>query len=93
MVDVNDNFIEITDDDGTVIKCALYDIIEFENKQYALLLEADTDEEDPEVVLMRYTEEGEESFFETIDDDEEFERVSNYIESLDVEEDIDDDNE
>ena len=34
-----------------------------------------------------------ESFFETIDDDEEFERVSNYIESLDVEEDIDDDNE
>ena len=93
MVDVNDNFIEITDDDGTVIKCALYDIIEFENKQYALLLEADTDEEDPEVVLMRYTEEGEESFFETIDDDEEFERVSNYIESLDTEEDIDDDNE
>ncbi len=93
MVDANDSFIEITDDDGTVIKCALYDIIEFENKQYALLLEADTEEEDPEVVLMRYTEEGEESFFETIDDDEEFERVSNYIESLDVEEDIDDDNE
>ncbi|MGN0031293.1 MAG: DUF1292 domain-containing protein [Candidatus Gastranaerophilaceae bacterium] len=93
MVDANDNFIEITDEDGTVIKCALYDIIEFENKQYALLLEAGTDEEDPEVVLMRYTEEGEESFFETIDDDEEFERVSNYIESLDTEEDIDDDNE
>ncbi len=35
-----ENIIEITDDDGTVIKCELYDIIEFEGKQYALLVEA-----------------------------------------------------
>lgn len=34
---------------------------------------------------MRYTEEGEESYFETIDDDDEFERVSEYIENLDTE--------
>lgn len=85
MAEEIDNIIEITDDDGTVIKCELYDIIEFENKQYALLVEADSDEEDPEVVLMRYTEEGEESYFETIDDDEEFEKVSEYIESLETE--------
>ena len=31
------------------------------------------------------TEEGEESYFETIDDDDEFERVSEYIENLDTE--------
>lgn len=80
-----DNLIEITDDDGTVIKCELYDIIEFEGKQYALLVETDSEDEEPEVVLMRYTEEGEESYFETIDDDEEFEKVSEYIESLDTE--------
>lgn len=85
MAEELDNIIEITDDDGTVIKCELYDIIEFENKQYALLVEADSDEEDPEVVLMRYTEEGEESYFETIDDDKEFEKVSKYIESLETE--------
>lgn len=85
MAEELDNIIEITDDDGTVIKCELYDIIEFENKQYALLVEADSDEEEPEVVLMRYTEEGEESYFETIDDDEEFEKVSEYIESLETE--------
>lgn len=84
MTEENENLIEITDDDGTVIKCELYDIVEFENKQYALLLEADSEEEEPEVVLMRYTEEGEESYFETIEDDEEFERVSEYIESLDT---------
>ena len=50
-----ENIIEITDDDGTVIKCELYDIVEFEGKQYALLVEADSKEEEPEVVLMRYT--------------------------------------
>lgn len=85
MAEEIDNLIEITDDDGTVIKCELYDIIEFEGKQYALLVETDSEDEEPEVVLMRYTEEGEESYFETIDDDEEFEKVSEYIESLDTE--------
>ncbi len=80
-----DNIIEITDDDGTVIKCELYDIIEFEGKQYALLTESESADEEPELVLMRYTEEGEESYFETIDDDDEFEKVSEYIESLDTE--------
>lgn len=95
MADENENLIEITDDDGTVIKCELYDIIEFEDKRYALLVEVnDEDEEiDPEVVLMRYVEEGEESYFETIDDDDEFERVSDYIESLSPEENNDDDEE
>lgn len=81
-----ENIIEITDDDGTVIKCELYDIIEFEGKQYALLVEAGTEEEEPEVVLMRYTEEGEEVFFETIDDDKEFEKVQEYIENLEYDE-------
>lgn len=88
-----ENIIEITDDDGTVIKCELYDIIEFEGKQYALLVEADSEEEEPEVVLMRYSEEGEEVFFETIDDDDEFEKVQEYIENLEYDEEGDDQDE
>lgn len=93
MPEENDNLIEIIDEDGTTIKCELYEIIEFEGKQYALLTEANSEEEDPEIVLMRYLEEGEDSYFETIDDDEEFERVSQYIENLEeeAEEDLDDD--
>jgi uncharacterized protein YrzB (UPF0473 family) len=84
--ELENNIIEVTDDEtGEVIKCELYDIIEFENKQYALLVEAEAAEEEAEVVLMRYSEVGEESYFETIDDDDEFEKVSNYIESLDTE--------
>ena len=82
-----ENIIEITDEDGDVIKCELYDILEFEGKQYALLIEADNEEDDPEVVLMRYTEEGEEVYFETIDDEDEFNRVQDYIESYEPEDD------
>ncbi|MBR1461007.1 DUF1292 domain-containing protein [bacterium] len=82
MAEEENNIIEITDDEGNTIKCELYDIIEFENNQYAVLIEAETEEENPEMVLMRYTEEDGESYFETIEDDEEFEKVSEYIESL-----------
>lgn len=85
MVEELDNTIEIIDDDGTTIKCELYDIVEFDGKQYAVLAEKDSEDEEPELVLMRYTEEGEESYFETIDNDDEFERVSEYIENLDTE--------
>jgi hypothetical protein len=81
--ELENNIIEVTDDEtGEVISCELYDILEFEGKQYALLVEADVPEEEADVVLMRYSEVGEESYFETIDSDEEFEKVSNYIESL-----------
>ncbi|MBQ8460222.1 DUF1292 domain-containing protein [bacterium] len=91
-----DSIIEITDDDGSVIRCELFDIIEFEGKNYALLAEVDSTEEgeEPEIVLMRFTEEGEEEvYFETIDDDEEFERVQAYIESLPVAEEDEEDEE
>ena len=85
-IEEENNIIEVTDDDGSVIKCELYDIIEFEEKQYALLVEVSEkeNEDEPELVLMRLVENGDsdEVFFETIEDDEEFERVQAYIESL-----------
>ena len=100
-----DNLIEITDEAGNVIKCELYDIVEFEGKQYAVLAEADESglvSEDPELVLMKYSEEGGSSYFETISDDDEFERVTEYIDTLDYDdeeyydydyEDVEDDSE
>ncbi len=89
MAEEND-IIEITDEDGNVIKCELYDIVEVEGKQYAVLAEEGADEEETELVLMRMFENGDsdEVFFETIDDDDEFEKVQEYIESL-AEEEID----
>ena len=83
MTEEENNLIEITDDEGNTIKCELFDIIEFEGNQYALLLEEGSD--DSEMAVMKYSEENGESFFETIEDDEEFEKVSNYIENMDDE--------
>ena len=52
-----DNIIETIDEDGEVIKFELFDVIEFEEKEYALLLpvgvEVDEDSDESEMVLMR----------------------------------------
>lgn len=79
------DLIETVDEDGNPITFQLFDVIEFENKEYALLLPFDEDDEsdESEMVLMRLiTEDNDEYSFETIDDEEEFEAVAEYIESF-----------
>ena len=77
------NFVELCDEDGNITKCEVYDIVDFEDKTYAMLLPLDEEnEEDPELIVLEYIEEGEECFFQNIDDEEEFDRVCEYIESL-----------
>ena len=87
-IEDKDNLVETVDEDGNVITFRLFDIIEFENKEYALLLPADSDddEEDSEIVIMKLIKKDEEYSFETIDSDEEFDRVSSYLEELSEEE-------
>ena len=77
-----DQIIETIDENGNVIKFELFDIVEVDEQEYALLLPVDEEEESTEVVLMRLSKEGEEYLFETIDDDEEFEKVAAYVESM-----------
>lgn len=77
--------IETIDEEGNPVRFELYNIIEFEGKDYALLLPKD-DEESQDLILMEIIIDGENYSFETIEDDEEFERVSEYIESLEDEE-------
>ena len=77
--------IETIDEEGNPVKFELYNIIEFEDKDYALLRPLES-EDTEEFVLMEIVADGEEYSFETIEDDEEFERVSEYIESLEDEE-------
>ena len=77
------NFVELCDEEGNITKCEVYDIVDFEGKTYAMLLPLEEDnEEDPELIVLEYLEEGEECYFQNIDDEEEFERVCDYIESL-----------
>lgn len=81
-----DQIIETIDENGNVIKFELFDIVEVDEQEYALLLPVDDEEEEStEVVLMRLSKEGEEYLFETIDDDEEFEKVAAYVESMEDE--------
>lgn len=84
MTEVNDDqIIETVTEDGETVQFKLFDIIEFEEKEYALLLPLeDEDNEDAELVLMQLTKEGDDYIFETIEDDEEFDKVYDYIESF-----------
>lgn len=84
--DDKDNIVETVNEDGNVINFKLFDIIEFENKEYALLLPVESEEDEDELVIMRLVKDEEEYSFETIDDDDEFDRVSEYLEELGEEE-------
>ncbi len=91
MAEEENNLIELTDEDGNVIKCALYDIIDFEGKQYAILADMSHSEDDMyDTIIVTYTEEDGTSYFETIEDDEEFDRVSEYVDKILDEEDLED---
>ena len=88
MADEELNLVELTDEEGNVTSCEIYDIVEFEGKTYAMLLPVEESEEDPELIVLEYVEEGEDGTFVSIEDEDEFNRVCDYIESLadDVEE-------
>lgn len=83
--------ITLEGDDGHSYSCQILQIFEFEGKEYALLLnlgEAGSDEEEADaenegsIVVMRLTERDEQSIFQTIESEEEFEKVINYVEEL-----------
>ena len=78
------NVIETIDENGNSIKFELFNMINFEGKDYALLLPVDK-EQSEELVLMEIIKDGEDYSFASIEDDDEFERVSDYIESLEDE--------
>ena len=87
MADEEQNYVEICDEDGCVTKCEVYDVVDFEDKTYALLLLIDDeDEEEAELIVLEYLEEGDECYFQNIEDEDEFNRVCEYIESLEEEE-------
>ena len=85
--ELEQNYVEICDEDGNVTKCEVYDVVDFEEKTYALLLpiEEDAEDEDGELIVMEYVEEGDDVFFQNIEDEDEFEKVCEYIRNLEYE--------
>ena len=51
-----------------------------------LPVEENEEDEDAEVIVMEYIEEGEDGYFQNIEDEAEFQKVCAYIESLEDEE-------
>lgn len=89
--DMEEQLIETIDEDGNVINFELIDIVQVEDddsikdNEYALLLPVDENgdsDEEKEVVLMKLIKDGEEYLFEAIEDDEEFDKVIEYINLL-----------
>ena len=77
------NYIELELEDGSIEKCEVIDIFDFEKKTYALLLPSAYEiDEDTEIVIMQYIENGEEAYFQDIESDEEYNRVCDYVEQL-----------
>ena len=87
MENEENQLIETVDENGNVITFELYDIVEVDEQEYALLLpsEEEDDSEEAELVIMKLTKDGEDYLFETIDDEAEFEKVASYVESLEDE--------
>lgn len=84
----NENIIETIDEEGNPIKFQLFDVIEFNEQEYAMLLPLDEEDEDaePELVLMRLVADGDDEYsFETIDSEDEFNAVAEYIANLEEE--------
>ena len=79
-----DQIIETIDENGNVIKFELFDIVEVDEQEYALLLPVE-EEESEELILMRLSKDGEEYLFETIDDDKEFDKVAQFVRSMEDE--------
>ncbi|NLF84015.1 MAG: DUF1292 domain-containing protein [Candidatus Gastranaerophilales bacterium] len=93
--------IKTEDENGNVFNFELLDIVEVDGQEYGLLVMlddenesaqgGDSDEEvEEEVVIMRLTSTKDGYTFETIEDDEEFEKV---ISCLEFDEEIDEENE
>lgn len=74
--------IKTVGENGEEVELKLVDIVTVNDIDYALLLPADADidnEEECEIVLMRLKQDNSEYLFETIEDDDEFELVSQAI--------------
>jgi len=90
----DETLITLEGDDGNSYSCQLIDVFEFEKQEYALLLKItedgkepskevkEKDQEDGSLVVMRLVQKEDQCIFQTIEDDQEFERVIAYIEEL-----------
>ncbi len=82
--------ITLEGEDGQSYTCQILDIFDFEEQEYALLLKMGgekgeskgEDDEDGSLVIMRLIQRDDQSIFQTIESDEEFDKVVAHVEEL-----------
>ena len=74
-----ENYVELQNEDGSTIQCSICDIVHFESKKYALLTVKDND---GEILVMRLEDDGENYSLFLLDNEDEFQRVRDYIQGL-----------
>ena len=74
-----ENYVELQNEDGSTIQCSICDIVHFESKKYALLTVKDNE---GEILVMRLEDDGENYSLFLLDNEDEFQRVSDYIQGL-----------
>lgn len=83
---LEEQLITLEGEDGNSYVCRILGLFEFEEKQYALLLNLGVPgkegEEEPSTVVMRFFARGGQAVFRIIEDDEEFDRVINFVREL-----------
>jgi len=94
MTNPKEQLIETVDENGNKVCFEMLDVITVDDVEYALLLPQGGNEHehdcdcgccDDEVLVMRLKKDGEEYSFEQIEDDDEFEKVAQYIEEAEDE--------
>lgn len=82
MTERENNLIKTVDENGKEHNFELIDVVNVDEQEYGLLVYVDAEEkseEEEEVVIMKLYKENDEYTFETIEDDEEFNRVVDAI--------------
>lgn len=78
--EANDNILTLVDEEGNTLLFEAIGSYELDGKVYVALVTADTDEDEDQYLVLRQEEdENGETTFVTIDDDDEFDRVSDYF--------------
>lgn len=80
MEEAREDIVTLVDEDGKEHEFTVVDIIEVDNKEYALLMPSEGEEgaEDEEVLVLRF----EEDSLVMIEDEAEFNKVVQYLEEL-----------
>jgi hypothetical protein len=88
---LDEQTITLESEDGRSYACRILGVFEFDNKEYALLLnlgDAENEQDNKDgasTVVMQLIEKDDQAIFRTIESDEEFERVVAYVKELAME--------